>query len=295
MKKYLFMVVLFCFVLQAGVCLAASSVMIIANKKSATPGAMSIRSAAVKSSVQRVASYFVDQGIGVFDEAAMHDVYSEIEQAGRIDVDMPENDLVKLALDKHAEVLVIMEVFSINPSRGDETITVRAIAKMFNVSNGRILSMSEQYGSNLIPSWDQASVDAARTAASSKSGARIGKKLYKKLKNNHPRVLARIVRSDVPAYIIIFSGFSESENDNILDAIYDGMGIAEKNIRERKVTTGYIELEIFTERSFGQMTRKLKRQIKRQGVPISEKSRDGNKVIFIKKGGDLGEGAINIR
>ena len=295
MKKKIIFNLIFVFatvIIYSAAAFAASSVMIIANKAK-TYGALSIKSPAVKSAVQRIASYFTDKGIGVFDEEAMNDVYGEIEQAGRIDIDIPDNDLIALALKKHAEVLVKAEVFAIPPARGDETISCRVIAKMFDVSTGRLFAMSEQYASNVLP--NERAFEAAVVAAASKAGALVGRSLYKKLKNNHPKILARLVRNDTPEYLLAFSGFQEEENDTIIDTVYDELGLDEENIREKKVTSRYVELEIFTDKNFGRLVRKLKRILKRSGINIVEQSRDANKVVFVKKGQNSSFGQVNIQ
>lgn len=291
MKRYVPVLVAMLFLLQAGFCFSASSVMILANKAS-TPGAMNVRSAAVKAAVQRIASYFMDKGIGVFDEQAMDNVYGEIEQAGRIDIDVPDSDLIALALKKHAEVLVKLEIFSIECGSRDQSVSARAIAKMFDVSSGRLFAMSEQYDTNILP--NPKAYNSALIAAASKAGARVGKRLYSKLEKNHPRILASLARSNIPEYVMVFSGFSEFENDTIIELVYDDLGLEEKNILEKKVTPGYVELEIFTEQRFGKFNRKLKKLLKLKAIPVFEKFRDSSKVIYIKEGTDIGTDNIRI-
>lgn len=265
--------------------------MILANKAS-TPGAMNVRTAAVKAAVQRIASYFTDKGIGVFDEQAMDSIYGEIEQAGRIDIDAPDNDLIALALKKNAEVLVKIEIFSIERGPRDESVSARAIAKMFDVSNARLFAMSEKYGTNILPNSN--AYNSALIAAASKAGARIGKRLYSKLEKNHPKILTSLVRSNIPEYVMVFSGFSEFENDTIIELVYDDLGLEERNILEKKVTPGYVELEIFTEQRFGKFTRKLKKLLRSTAIPVFEKFRDSSKVIYIKEGTDVGTNKIRI-
>jgi hypothetical protein len=289
-KIFLIMFVLVLF-FSTNICFAASSVMILANKAS-TPGAMGVRSAAVKSAVSRVASFFVDKGIGVFDEQAMEDIYGEIEQSGKIDIDMDDNLLIALALKHKAEVLVKMEVFSMPGSPGDETASVRVIAKMFNVATGRLFAMSEQYDSNIIPNRNARA--ASLVAASSKAGYRVGKRLYNKLETKHPRILARLVRSDVPEYRLVFLGFTEDENDIIIEFVYDGIGLNEKDVDEKKVTPGFAELEILTDKNFKRLCRKLKRGLKRQDIFVEKTSVMYDKATFYKEGAESDIGKIRI-
>ncbi|MBF0225866.1 MAG: hypothetical protein HQK76_10465 [Desulfobacterales bacterium] len=293
MKKHIPILIIFILFLYGGVCFGAASVMVIANKAQ-TEGAMSVKSPAVKSAVQRVASFFTDKGAGVFDEEAMEDIYGEIEQSGKIDIDMPENLLIALALKHKAEILVKLEVFTIPSAPGDETVSCRAISKMFNVSNGRLLSMSEQYGSNLIPS--RQAYDSAIIAASSKAGGSIGKTLYEKLEKNHPNILERIIRTDIPEYKVFFIGFTQKENDIILDIVYDGIGLNEKSIKEKKVSPGFVELEIFTEKNFQRICRKLRQSIEGEGIRVGNSPITYDSAKFIKEGFDSDKlPSVNIR
>ncbi len=291
MKKCLTVSMALIFLLLASVCFSDSSVMILINK-SATFGAMGARTPAAKSAAQRIASYFVDKGIGVFDEQAMDDIYGELEATGNVDVDMPENLMIALAMKHKAEVLVKLEVFNIPVASGDETLSVRVIAKMFNVSNARLFAMSEQYGTNIIPNAN--AMDHAVTAAASKAGGRVGKRLYKKLEKNHPRILARLVRDDTPSYRLVFLGFTEDENDLIVDIVYDGIGLDEENVKENKMTKGLAELEIFTEKKFSRLVRKLKRILKKEGIEIGKAPVTFDKATFVKEGVDISEDQINL-
>ncbi len=262
---------------------ASSSVMIIANKAS-TPGAMAVQSPAVKACVQRVASYFVDRGIGVFDEDAMEGIYGDIQLAGGIDIDMPDNALIQIAMKHRAEVLVKLELFSIPAAPGDETVSARAIAKLYNVATARLFAMSEQYGSNVIPSPQ--ALDAALIAAASKAGAAVGKRLYDRLETNHAEFLARLQRDAVPEYRLDFLGFSQKETDIILDIIYDDLGLEERAISEKQVLPNFAEVEIFTDANFSRLVRRLRQMMEREGLQVGATPVSYGKATFIREGFD---------
>ncbi|MEH0022107.1 MAG: hypothetical protein V6Z89_20815 [Desulfobacter sp.] len=267
--------------LISGVCHARERVMIVANKSPAA-GALSTRHPAVSAAVQRVASVLVDKSIGVFDEATMEKVRGRIERAAGIDVDIPDNDLIAMALKNSAAVLVKLELFAVTGPKNAKDVSIRATAKMYEVASAKLLALSQQNGTNMLPNPD--AKDLALAAASSKAGFRIGKRLYEKLSQNHPAVLQALSRDlDIPAYVFVFKGYSEPENDLILNVLYDRMELDSHAIKELNVTPGYLETELFFSDKFGRMVRKLKRISREKGMEMTEISRDTRRVILTNK------------
>jgi hypothetical protein len=256
---------------------AGSSILVIANK-ARTPGALAVDSAQTRAAVQRVASYFTDKGLTVIDQRTVQQMYKEVRKAGNYDFNLKENELIRLALDKDAGLLVKLEVFTLPTGQGDDTASARAIGEMYDVSTGRKLAMSEQYGTNVIRGAD--GLPAARHAAVSKAGARVAVRMYSKLENNHARILEKLLTPDLPHYLLIITGYGETDNDIILMILEDDMGLGPKGLREKKVTSGLMELEIFTDQSLGRFTRRLKRAMIAEGMEVQERTRDESRVVL---------------
>ncbi len=271
------------FFLMAGPAFAGSSILVIANKAQ-TPGALPVDSPETKAAVQRVASYFTDKGLTVIDQRAVQQMHEEVRQAGNFDFNLTDNALIKLALSKDAGLLVKVEVFSLPTGQGDDTASARAIGEMFDVSTGRKLAMSEQYGTNVIRGTD--GLSAARHAAASKAGARVGVRMYTKLEKNHARLLEKLLTPDLPHYLLIVAGYGEADNDIILMILEDDMDLGPKGLREKKVTSGLMELEIFTDQDLGRFTRKLKRAMTKEGLEVEERTRDETRVVLAQPGSD---------
>lgn len=265
------------FCLMSAPAFAGSSILVIANK-ARTPGALAVDSAQTRAAVQRVASYFTDKGLTVIDQRTVQQMYKEVRKAGNYDFNLKENELIRLALDKDAGLLVKLEVFTLPTGQGDDTASARAIGEMYDVSTGRKLAMSEQYGTNVIRGAD--GLPAARHAAVSKAGARVAVRMYSKLENNHARILEKLLTPDLPHYLLIITGYGETDNDIILMILEDDMGLGPKGLREKKVTSGLMELEIFTDQSLGRFTRRLKRAMIAEGMEVQERTRDESRVVL---------------
>jgi hypothetical protein len=276
----------------AGDLFAGQKVLIIPNKSSAR-GAIGTRTQAFHAACQRIESYFSDHGIGVFDEESMEAINREIERAGRIDVDIPDNDLIAMAHENNAGVLVKVEVFELPTPAGSREAGARVMASMFDVrADGRRIVMSEQYGRQLCLS--AVGKKDAFVAAASKAGAKAGRRLYEKLKTLHPEILKSLLQSDEPTYRFAFLGYDESENDSLLEILYDDLGLMENQIHEMKVTPRLLEVEITMKSRLGAMVHKMKKISKAKGLGISEQMRDTGKVVFIKPGSDASIGKMNI-
>ncbi|MFW5490495.1 MAG: hypothetical protein ACNI3A_19070 [Desulfovibrio sp.] len=276
--------------LMAAPAMAGSNILVIANK-AATPGALPVDSPETKAAVQRVASYFTDKGLTVIDQRTVQQMHEEVKKAGNFDFNLTDNDLIKLALSKDAGLLVKVEVFTLPTGKGDDTASARAIGEMFDVSTGRKLAMSEQYGTNVIRGTN--GLAAARHAAVSKAGARVGVRMYSKLEKNHSHLLEQLLRPDLPGYLVVIGGFGESDNDIILMILEEDMGLGPKGLREKKVTSGLMELEVFTDDPLGKFTRKLKRAMSKEGLEVEEKTRDESRVILVQPGSDSLFGQID--
>ncbi len=270
---------------------AEARVMIIANKAKPA-GAIGIRHPAILAAIGQVENHFTVNGIPVFDQDAMQEVYAEIEQTSGVDIDVPDNDLIALALRRHAELLVKLEAFKVDAGG---SVKGRVVGKMFNVSNGLVLAMGDQFDLNMVASRSSEAVDAAVTSACSKAGFRVGRSLYGTLEKTQPALLARLKStSGKPRYNVVVKGLSENDNDLVIDIVYEDLGVEEQNINELKVTPGWIELEVITDQNFGKMIRKLKSTLKNENIAVVESFRDTNKVIFVKEGSEKSMGEVKV-
>ncbi|HUJ73587.1 MAG TPA: DUF6175 family protein, partial [bacterium] len=200
-------------------------------------------------------------GFRVFDQAATAKVYQQIEQAAR--VDRPVDDLIAMALDNQADILIRFEI--IGGERGTEGgmfsaayTTLRMTA--YDTGTGRQIADSQVEGKQLLRAnagpydWEKGLGEAANKAAQEGTN-----ELIDKIANYYKQV------GDVGfAYLLIFKGYNDDDKDKILDYLENTPGF--KQLSERKNAPEYLEVELFSSEEASRLRRMIRAGLADKGI-----------------------------
>ncbi|MEE8554974.1 MAG: hypothetical protein V3T00_03885, partial [bacterium] len=181
---------------------------------SENPNAMKRTHGATTAALQALRDEFNSAGFRLFNESATSEVYRQIEVAGR--VDRPVDDLIAMALDQQADILVRFE--NIGGKRGPQGGAFSAAfstirVSVFDTNTGRQIADAQTEGKQLLRAdagpydWEkalaQASIKAARNVAD---------EAISKIGNYYEQV-----EDQGNAMLLVFRGFDEDQKDAILD------------------------------------------------------------------------------
>jgi len=214
-------------------------------------------------------------GFRVFNQAQTEKVYQQIEKGAR--VDRPVDDLIAMALDNQADILVKFE--DIAGQRGPQGgqfsaafATVRV--STFDTSTGRQIADSQVEGKQLLRAdagpydWEKGLADASVKAARDAAAETIGRiaDYYKQ------------VGDTGFAYLLIFRGYSDDEKDVILDYLEHTEGF--KQLSELKNAPDYLEVELFTGEEGSRLRRLVRQGLADKGIKLQTQSSTGNRILF---------------
>lgn len=257
-----------------------------------TKSSMHKGSRVVKSAEQAINGVFAREGFVVMDRSFINDVYNEIEQAGRIDIDM--DDLAKLALKYKADLLLVYDVHAAKKEGGQSRyfggimveIAVRAVAPatadLIAQKNGDLYvkiakNLSGGYYDNM---------QAAKAADALGKG--VAKALITDTVGYYNRVAEQGTRFDV-----WFRNFSEEETYSIVDVIETIPGFKDKNVRNE--SPGNFQLDVNFKGKKFDFKRGLYNGLKEKGIKFSTQQAKGNRFLLFKKGTDNPFGEMNIQ
>ena len=249
-------------------------------------------SRAVRAAEQAINGVFARKGFVVLDRMFINNVYNEIEQAGRIDIDM--DDLSALALKYRADLLLVFDVH-VGVKRGGQSkyfggvmveVDLRAVAPatadLIAQKHGDLYVRTKKIGGNYYE--DMMAAKAADRVAKAVANALIGDTLA---------YFERQVHGGT-RFDIWFRNFSEDEIYTIYDVIENLPGV--KNVYVRQQTPGNFQIDVNFQGKKFDFQRSLHRALKNKGIAFQTQQSKGNRLLFFKQGTDnpFNEANINI-
>lgn len=214
-------------------------------------------------------------GFRLFNEAATAQAYNRIERAAR--VDRAADDLIALALDQRADILVRFE--NIAGTRGAKGgafsaafTTIRLSA--FDAASGRQIADAMVEGKQLLRAnagpydWEKGLATAGEKAARQAATQAITRltEYY------------RQIGDEGFNYLVIFKGFDDDQKDVILDFLENTPGF--QNLSERANTIDFMEVELFSSEQASRLRRLIRAGMKKKGIALQTQSTQGNRIIF---------------
>lgn len=242
---------------------------------SENPHAVKRTHGATKAALQTLRDSFNNAGFRLFNEAATGKIYQEIEVAAR--VDRPVDDLIAMALDQQADILVSFE--NIAGKRGTEGgqfsaafATIRI--SVYDATTGRQIADAQNEGKQLLRSnagpydWEKGLATAAMKAARKGAEEAIAK----------IAIYYQQVGDQGNGILMIFRGFDDDEKDVILDYLENTPGF--QQLSELKNTINYMEIELFTNESPSRLRRLVRRGMQDKGLTLQVQSAARNRIVF---------------
>jgi hypothetical protein len=243
--------------------------------QSENPNAIERTHGAARTALQSIRDEFNKAGFRLFNEAATDKVYRQVERAGR--VDRPVDDLIAMALDQQADLLVRFE--NVAGQRGPKGglfsaafATIRI--SVFETTTGRQLADSQAEGKQLLQAnagpydWEKGLATAAEKAARQAATESVQKiaDYYKQIGDEGFN------------YLLAFRGFNDDQKDLILDFLESTPGFS--NLSEKKNTIDYLEVELFSSQDASRLRRMLRAGLKEKGIELQTQSTAGNRLVF---------------
>ena len=250
-------------------------------------------SRAVRSAEQAINGVFARKGFVVLDRMFINNVYNEIEQAGRIDIDM--DDLSALALKYRADLLLVFDVH-VGVKRGGQSryfggvnveVDLRAVAPatadLIAQKHGDLYVRTKKIGG-----------DYYEDMMAAKAADAVGKAVAKALIND---VVAYYNRAQTTGmrFDIWLRNFSEDEIYTIVDVIESMPGFVDKNVRQQ--SPGNFQFDVQFKGKKFDFQRRLYQGLKQRGILFQTQQAKGNRFLLFKAGTDnpFAEENINIQ
>lgn len=255
-----------------------------------TRSSMYRNSRVVRSAEQAINGVFARKGFIVLDRMFINDVYNEIEQAGRIDVDM--DDLSALALKYKADLLLVYDVHAAKKVGGQSKyfggvlveIALRAVASA-------TADLIAQKSGDLYVKTMKAAGNYYENMQAAKAADKLGKAIADALIGDTLAYYERAVHAGT-RFDVWFRNFSEDETYTIVDVIERMTGFKDKNVRNE--APGNFQLDVNYQGKKFDFKRELFSGLKQQGILFDTQQAKGNRFLLFKKGSDNPFGAINI-
>lgn len=243
--------------------------------RSDNPNALARNHGATRSALQGIRDELNKSGFRLFNEGATEKVYTQIERATR--TDRPVDDLIAMALDQQADLLVKFE--DIAGQRGPKGglfsaafATIRI--SVFETTTGRQVADTEAEGKQLLQAnagpydWEK-----GLAIASDKAGRQAATEAIGKIADYYKQIGDQGFN-----YLLAFKGFSDDEKDKILDYLEGTPGFSQ--LSEKKNTVGYLEVELFSSQDASRLRRMLRAGLKDKGIELQTQSGAGNRIVF---------------
>lgn len=243
--------------------------------ESENPHALERNHGAVRSALQTIRTELNKSGFRLFNQAATDQVYGQIERATR--TDRPVEDLIAMALDQRADILVRFE--DVAGKRGPQGglfsaayATIRI--SVFDTNTGRQIADAMAEGKQLLRAdagpydWEKGLAEASVKASEEAS-----KEAVNRIVSYYEQV------GDVGyTYLLVFRGFDDDHKDIILDYLENTPGF--KNMTELKNTIDYLEVELFSTEDASRMRRMLRAGLKDKGITVQTQLATRNRIVF---------------
>jgi len=240
------------------------------------PKALPRNQGAVNTTLGSIRDELTSTGFRVFNENAMNKVYKVIETAAL--VDRPVNNLIALALDQHAEILVQFEIVAGKRSqRGGMFYATKATVKIgvYDVATGRqiadVVTYGKEMSANRPGSYDWYNMLEKSAKRAGREGA---KQAIDRISSYY-----QSVGDTGNAYLLVFRNYSIDQEDSILDYLENTGGF--KQLTELQNTPKYLEIELFSSESKSRLRRKIRRGLQDVHIELITQSASGNRMIFV--------------
>ena len=244
--------------------------------RSNNPNALSRTHGATRSAMEAIQDEFNKAGFRLFNEEATAKVYKEIEVSSR--VDRPDEDIVALALDQQADILVTFEnIGGKRDTKGGSFLAAYSTIRIsvFDATSGRQIATADQEGKKLLLpgagpyDWEKGLSGASSQAARQAANGTISKIVdyYKNMEDQGGVVM------------LVFRGYDDDQKNTILDFLETTPGF--KQLSELKNTPLYLEVELFSNENPSRLRRIIHSGLKDKGLPMQTQSASRNRVIFL--------------
>ncbi|SDN65651.1 Flagellar assembly protein T, N-terminal domain [Desulfonauticus submarinus] len=248
-------------------------------------------SRAVIAAEQAIQGVFARKGFVVLDQMFVNNVYNEIEQAGRIDIDM--DDLSALALKYRADLLLVYDVH-VGVKKGGRSkyfggVMVEVDLKAVAPATGDLIA--QKHG-DLYVRTQRVSGNYYEDMMAAKAADKVGKAVAKALIGDVLAYFERQVHGGA-RFDIWFRNFSEEEVYTIYDILQNISGVKDINVRQQ--SPGNFQVDVNYQGKKFDFQRQLYMQMKRRGIAFQTQQAKGNRFLFFKKGTDNPFRNINIQ
>ena len=236
----------------------------------------------VRAAEQAINGVFARKGFIVLDKMFINNVYGEIEQAGRIDVDM--DDLSALALKYRADLLLVYDVHAAKKVGGQSKyfggILVEIALKAVAPAPADLIA---QKSGDLYVKTQKVSGSYYDNMQASKAADALGKAVSDALIGDTLAYFERAVHAGT-RFDVWFRNFEEDETYTIVDVIEAMSGYMDKNVRNE--SPGNFQLDVNYQGKKFDFKRELFRGLKNEGISFKTQQSKGNRFLLFKKGSD---------
>lgn len=243
--------------------------------QSSNPNALDRKHGANRTALQSIREALNRQGFRVFNEAESAKVYRRIERAAR--VDRPVEDVIAMALDQRANLLVRFE--NIAGRRGAKGGLFSAAFSTIRISvretsNGQQIADAQAQGKQLLRAdagpydWEKGLSDAAGKAARRAISQIIDQII----------VYYRDLKQEGFSYTVIFRNFNDTETDKIVKVLESNPNFSQ--LTNPKFVTDYLEVGITSTQPLLRVHRILRAGMMDAGVPLKDEFAEGYIMIF---------------
>ncbi|MDK2922278.1 MAG: hypothetical protein PWR24_1835 [Desulfonauticus sp.] len=248
-------------------------------------------SRAVVAAEQAINGVFARKGFVVLDRMFVDNVYNEIEQAGRIDIDM--DDLSALALKYRADLLLVYDVH-VGVKQGGQSkyfggvmveIDLRAVAPatadLIAQKHGDVYVRTAKMAGNYYE-------DMMAAQAADKVGKAVAEALVGDVLAYFERQVHGGARFD-----IWFRNFSEGETYTIYDILQNIPGVKDINVRQQ--SPGNFQVDVNYQGKKFDFQRQLYQTMQQRGIAFETQQAKGNRFLFFKAGTNNPFGEVNLQ
>ncbi len=219
-------------------------------------------------------------------------VYSEIEQAGRIDVDM--DDLSALALKYRADLLLVYDVHAAKKTGGQSKyfggIIVEIALRAVSPSTADLIA--QKRGDLYVKTMKSITGSYYDNMQASKAADKLGKAISNAIIGDTLDYFERAVHAGT-RFDLWFRNFEEEEVFTIVDVIESVEGFKDRNVRNQ--SPGNFQLDVNYAGKKFDFQRSLYKGLKKEGILFKTQQAKGNRFLFFKKGSDNPYADMNIQ
>ncbi len=255
-----------------------------------TKSSMYRNSQVVRAAEQAINGVFARKGFVVLDRMFIDNIYNEIEQAGRIDVDM--DDLSALALKYKADLLLVYDVHAAKKTGGQSKYFGGILVEIaLRAAAPATADLIAQKSGDLYVKTMKMSGDYYDDMQAAKAADKLGKAIADALIGDTLAYYERAVHAGT-RFDLWFRNFSEDETYSIVDVIEQMSGFKDKNVRNE--SPGNFQLDVNYQGKKFDFKRELFRGMKQQGIQFATQQAKGNRFLLFKKGTDNPFGEANM-